>query len=256
MRRKILSIITVVHANFDGLRALFETIRPLLNDDVEWIIKDSGKCSKTKTFFGNFSNANVRFYSCDDNGIYDALNFALLRCTSKYYIVVGSDDAIFPQEFSAVSSTLKSSYNSNSIITAPVLINGVKHTPSYYKPTCYSVGGLISSHSVGTFIPRQLHDTLGFYDTNFNILADSKFIRLACMKKVNFRALNTDAIGEFSTEGVSSTAVLERIHEAYRYNVDLGSSRFLQYFFFTVRMALYFRRKYFLRWYSFLKTKF
>lgn len=238
-----LALITVAHNNFEGLKSLFLSITPILSDNIKWIVKDSGSCEKTRNFFNELNIDHIQFYSDQDFGIYDALNFAISKCSSEFYLVVGSDDTIFPLKLLIAHQELCSFSDNIDIITVPVIKDAKIYFVKPLYPKFVSVSGLISSHSVGTFIRTKLHKDLGDYDSDYKILADAKFIKNAYLQNKNIKKMLIEPIGEFNTTGISSVHHSLRHVEAFRYNVELGSSHLTQTLLFCARKFVFFIKK-------------
>jgi hypothetical protein len=233
---KKLSIITASHQNLDGLAALKTQIQPALGDQINWIIKDSACCDSSLQWGNHLNDHNIHFFSSPDSGIYSALNYALEQSASEFYLVVGSDDSLNTESLFNVSAMLRTdSFDNLDVISFPVIINGNIFRKKRMRPIWVSIGGLISSHSVGTIIRRELHSSIGKYQEEFKILADALFLRQAYQSGAKFKNFNFPVIGSFSTHGVSSTQHARRILEAYSYNVSCGDSPALQAFLMMLR---------------------
>ena len=233
-----LSIITVVDRNLNGIINIYNQIGKYLSADVEWIIKDSSRCDATKKWGNSVSSENLRFISSNDSGIYEALNQAISHSTGEFYVTLGADDSLF----SNCLSGFLEDYNNLSffdILVFPVIVNKQKHFASKYCPTFVSVASLVTSHSVGTFIKKSIHQKIGFYDQSYKILADSLFLTKAFRSDFRFFYIKGEPIGEFGTGGISSTNFQVRFYEAYRYQTQLGSPRLLQMILFVLRVLKY-----------------
>ena len=238
----LLSIVTVVHSNLPGLVKLYEAIKYVLSEDIEWIVKDSGCCEKTKLWALQFnSKCHIRFSFDADDGIYDALNFAVGMAKGEYYLTVGSDDVVFTE---GVYFFLKHYFflSQFDVIAFPVNVDGKIKQRSRYVPHWISTGGLIASHSVGTVIRKDLHYRYGYYDITFKILADCLFITRCVNNGANFFYFDSIVFGQFDSKGVSSVPSTNRFLEAFRYQVSLKSNVLLQVFLFLFRCVKYFFR--------------
>lgn len=235
-----LSIVTVSHNNLTGLISLYRDIKPLLHSHVEWIVKDSGFCSESQSWSITIDDPGFVFDNKKDVGIYNALNMAVSKCRSKIYLVVGSDDFIDTVSINEVLKMIRlGQFSGVDVASFPVFINNHRHHKKIGLPTFFSTGGLVSSHSVGTFIRCDLHRTLGYYDESYEILADSLFLRRAYQAGAFFKYFNNPVMGIFSTGGISNSHHARRIIEAYSYNVACGDPPFLQAIFMMFRLIKY-----------------
>ena len=155
-------------------------------------------------------------------------------------MVVGSDDEVFFDAFDELILNLANgNYDSYDVVSFPVFMNSRILNPKKYMPISFSVASLITQHSVGTILRKCLHDKLGYYDVRYKILADSAFIKLSFLNGVNFFYDRSIIPGVFSFGGVSTSKHLDRIFEAFHYNMQLGSVFVLQLIYLTFRLIKY-----------------
>lgn len=231
-----LTIVTVSHNNHAGLVSLYKNIKPALNPSIEWVIKDSGSCLASAQWANQINEKYIRFYNENDAGIYNAINFALSKSLSDFYLVVGSDDSINSSALLAIIKLINSGELTDiDVASFPVIINNCICHKKRMRPTFLSIGSLVSSHSVGTVIRRRLHESVGFYDESYKILADALFLRRAHQAGACFKHFKTPITGIFATSGISSMQHSRRILEAYSYNVACGDSPTIQSFFMMLR---------------------
>lgn len=232
-----LSIITVVNDSFNNLHKLAENIKPILeNDQIEWIIKDSGRCKKTLQWGNKNKNKNLIFISSKDSGIYDALNLAIIESKGLYYLVVGSDDSLIKENIFKLLEKIDLFINYE-VISFPVMtINGLVRVNKYI-PIFVNVKSLIASHSVGTLIKKNVHFKYGFYKPHYKILADSYLISL--IKKNKILQLENIHLGTFSINGISSQKNIGKILEAFKYHTNLNHNFFLQCVILILRYIVF-----------------
>lgn len=229
----MLTVVTASHCNSQGLRSLAEQILPRLGHGLRWVVKDSGACSETSQWAATTlaQESGVSFDASPDVGIYDALNRALSKVTTDYYLVVGSDDAVDGGALVDVARTLRArapGVQPADILTFPVRTSAGLRRRKRFRPRWVSSSSLVTSHSVGTLIRRDLHDRLGPYDTRYHILADSLFLRQAWLAGAQFEHRVGPVLGSFSLNGVSSRDHGRRLVETYSYLSSTGSPRWLQ----------------------------
>jgi len=237
---QILSIVTVSHNNFLGLKNIYRGLKNYLGPNVNWIIQDSGSCTATSNFFKSLSSTNVCFDNSGDDGIYDALNKAVLRANS-YYLVVGSDDDLFSHKIPLLIEKITELEGTFDILACAVFFDRKLLLPksSRFMPII-SLRGWITSHSVGTVIRKEIHSTAGYYDTRFTILADSHFLTNCFLQDRNRVAINNLIMGRFNTGGVSTTDNYKRADEAYKYHIDLNYNKHFQNVLRWLRRTKYF----------------
>jgi hypothetical protein len=232
-----LTIITVSHYNYNGLILIYDQISHILNENIQWVIKDSGKCINTKEWSRNIENQYTKIIIGNDTGIYNALNIAIKATKSEFYLVIGSDDTVFSNALLQLLDFYENKkFTKFDIITFPIIINNQIYIPRKYRPLSFSISRLISSHSVGTIIRTSLHDKIGLYDETFKILADSYLLRLASLHNYKFTFMRSPVMGVFSTNGVSSKEVFLKAKEAFSYNLMCGSPITIQFIYYCFRL--------------------
>ena len=94
MSKKIfLSIITVTYNDFEGFLKTYNSIKHLLNENIEWIIKDGGSDNSIiKRIENLLVNKKIKFISSLDNGTYNAMNTALNSASGDWLIFMNGGD--------------------------------------------------------------------------------------------------------------------------------------------------------------------
>jgi glycosyltransferase involved in cell wall biosynthesis len=242
MLMRTVSLLTAVHDNLQGLKNIYENIQNCLSKNINWVIKDSSACIKTKYWIQELASEHIIFISEPDTGIYNALNKGLKFC-GDYYLVCGSDDTIYPQTLTRLYNVVNQRLFDHQLVIMSVLIDEKVKRPGKYLCLSVSLRGWVVSHSVGCLIKRSLHETFGYYDESFEILADSKFLTLVKENHVNFKLCEGLVAGEFSTGGISSRQKHLRAQEAFRYHVELNYNKPIQYILYFLRSVVFYLKK-------------
>ncbi len=235
-----MTVITASHSNLDGLKELYDCLKPHLSANLVWRIQDTGKCVDTGLFFKRLENKFVFFDNSGDTGIYNALNIAL-KNVGQYYLVCGSDDTLSDALFVFLAELSSLDYgNLPDLIALSVNVEGKVKAPGKFYWMSVSLRGYIATHSVGTIIRSTLHDKVGMYSENYKILSDSLFLskcyQIGCKREVFSQII----AGKFGTQGVSSTEINLRAQEAYRYHLELGYNRGFQAFLKIARLVKFY----------------
>jgi glycosyltransferase involved in cell wall biosynthesis len=232
-------MITIITATLNEQLHLPELINSLeqqTSKNFIWIVADGGSSDGTIELIQQFSlkNDKVLLTSQKDFGIYDAINRAVERVETEFYLVVGADDTLFPDAVHTFEEEIK--IGTADLISAVVLKDG---KPSKVrKPrweALFSQFAYVHGHAVSLAIRRSLHDRAGFYSSRFPIAADQYFIlnaihlgaRVRCVEKV---------VGSFGSHGVSNSDALGVLSEIMRVNVALGHSLMFQIILLLLRL--------------------
>jgi glycosyltransferase involved in cell wall biosynthesis len=103
-------LITVITAVFNGYKFLEESIKSVINqsyENIEYLIIDGGSNDGTLDIIKEYNDVIDYWVSERDDGIYDALNKALLPANGDWIYVLGSDDRLYPDALEKVASYLK-----------------------------------------------------------------------------------------------------------------------------------------------------
>ena len=229
-----ISLLTAAHCNLNGLKKIYHSIADDLCENINWVIKDSGDCLETFDWVSSLQSPYVIFLRGADTGIYNALNTAIPYC-HEYYLTCGSDDLIYPGSLTQVSGLLNKVASDADLLLFPVLSGGKVIRPGNRPHLTISLRGWISSHSLGCVIKSDLHNRFGLYDETYKILADSKFLTLLGLAKLQNVYVFDYITGEFTQGGISSTHINERISEAYRYHLELQYGNYTQILLYFLR---------------------
>ena len=124
-----ISILTATFNAAEHLPRLIESLRAQTDRDFEWIIMDGESEDGTVEILRAASDVVSVVRSEADFGIYHALNKAIALATSKYYLVLGSDDFIYENAISDYRNAIKVS--GADIISGAVVINQKKIPPPF-----------------------------------------------------------------------------------------------------------------------------
>ena len=89
-----LSIITATYNSAKHLPALIASLRAQTCQDFEWVVADGNSTDGTVELLKQVTDLKLSWVSQHDFGIYDAMNKAIQRSQSEYYLVIGSDDML------------------------------------------------------------------------------------------------------------------------------------------------------------------
>lgn len=110
------SIITINYNNHSGLISTYNSIKPLLNSNIEWIVIDGLSTDQSIEFINNNSHIS-KFIIEKDNGIYDAMNKGIDLASGDFIIFMNSGDLFHPEfSFHEISDNLKNTSINNTII--------------------------------------------------------------------------------------------------------------------------------------------
>ena len=228
-----ISIITATYNAANVLTTAINSLREQSDKDFEWVVADGGSTDGTLELLRSIKDLNCKVSSCEDFGIYDALNRAIRLSSGDYYIVIGADDLLDPLAVSLFKYYAK---NHPDLIATNIRVNGVICKPGKGNRWFYGAMAYVAGHSVGMCIKRSIHDELGFYSKFYPIVADQVFILHAIDKGLSL-VIASFVAGEFSTGGTSGTNYFATATDFCRAQIDTGANKYLQLLLFVIRIC-------------------
>lgn len=234
-----ISIITATLNSIRTLPNLVKSLKEQSDKNFEWVVADGLSTDGTFEFLNSIEDLSVRVSRERDCGIYDALNRGIRMAVGKYYLVLGSDDILFPDAIKHYRSLINTSQPG--IIAVGLIAGNRKVYPKKKFGWLYGMAGISSSHSVGMMIRKDLHDTYGFYSKDLAITADQLFVKTVIAKKElvvrdNFLA------GKMAADGFSSTNALRFQMEFFISQWKTERFKFLQIILLVLRLIKNYRR--------------
>ena len=89
-----ISIVTVVYNNEDTIEQAILSVINQTYPDIEYILIDGQSTDNTLNIINKYKNQVSKIISEPDNGIYDAMNKGLKKCTGDLVGILNSDDFI------------------------------------------------------------------------------------------------------------------------------------------------------------------
>ena len=217
-----ISIITVCRNPGRSLVKTMESILAQNYRDYEYIIKDGGSDDGTldliNEYSDRFASAGVIFklFSEDDNGIYDAMNKAVLRANGTWVNFMNAGDCFYS---STVLSEIfeKSNYPNAAILYGDAVECEYGHYYMFRKSFDMIEERMPFSHQ-SAFINRELMSRYP-YKTEYRIGADYDF--LLSMYKKGFFFRDTGVITcIISKDGISSLRLYDTYMETLKIRND------------------------------------
>jgi len=176
-----ISIITINYNNLNGLKRTVESVVNQTWQEFEYIVIDGGSQDGSTEYIESQSKHFDYWVSEPDKGIYNAMNKGILKAKGEYLLFLNSGDHLFSSTVLEKNHSNISNYDLiyfdiqvvNDLSTKITLYpDKLRFSDLYYK----------SLPHLGTFINRQLFETVGLYDENLKIVSDWKFFIIALFK--------------------------------------------------------------------------
>ena len=227
-----------LNPNKDDFIALSNSIKNQVKLPYEWIILDGGSTENNKNFIKDICSGielNIQFIDLIGSTIYSALNFGIEQCKTEYYLTIGCDDIL--EEFALKDFSNHIKENTDIAVTnvkkGSKFLKVNKRFPNFIN--YFGATKITTSHSVGAFIKKSLHDQLGLYDINYKYLADEEFFLKAYLKKYNFQYMDFST-GYVGKNGLTNSKRLECLMEHFIIINKIRSIFFLDILFLLFRL--------------------
>lgn len=233
-----MTVVTATLNTANVLPILIASLEAQTDQDFEWVVADGLSHDDTAAVARAARLSNVVVDSRADFSIYDALNRAIRLARGDYYLVLGSDDELFPDAIASFKTALREAEVPRpDIVAASVMLGGTVLEPNSGPAWRSSGNGWIGNHAVGTAFRRDLHDTVGYYSNRFVVAADMFFVR-SVMALPGARLLAADFVaGRFAFGGISTVDRMATLSDVFRVQLRFEKRKWLQFLLYASRVA-------------------
>ena len=230
-----ISIITVTKNSEKFLEECILSVNNQSYKNYEHLIIDGNSTDNTVNLIKKHESKIKYWISESDNGLYDAMNKGINRCSGDIIGILNSDDIYFEQTLKIVNDYFNSSKNLD-FLFGSVYKHKLLHG---YNPNKIRWSfGFYTSHSVGFFIKKESQLKVGLYNLKYKYSSDyDLFYRMIIKFKMKGIATTKNEIfGKFRRGGISSgLSYLEYLKENTKIRIDNGQNIIFVYIIFLLR---------------------
>jgi len=234
--------LTVITALLNFEESIFETkksLMPLLvKDKAKWIIKYSKNTlpDELKKLI-NFSN-NIKIIPKNDTSVYEGLNQGLDSVDTKYFLVLGSGDALTSKAEELINNYIYK-YDFDAFFFS---VLDLEHQ-IFKKPNLNLINKYPSLHHQGAIMNTENCKKLGGFDTSYKIAADydliARYIKIfKNVLCVNETLSNYKGFGISSLSNSANILTMLEIHLSKFKNFKIDSKEFLESLKKTIDLRL------------------
>ncbi len=211
--------ISIITATYNNATTIADTIKSLEEQTAgfEWVIQDAQSKDGTLEMIQN-SSLSSNILSEKDNGLYDALNRAIERCTADIIGLCHADDMLASED---VLQTIQAYFEANPTCQA-VYLDLEYWNETFTKRIRQWVSGKAENMVFGwmpphptVFVRKSVFETVGNYRTDIGSAADFEWmLRAIKTNKIPFHYIPKLAV-KMRVGGMSSSGLKSRI-EAFK----------------------------------------
>lgn len=238
--------ISIISVNYNNKYGLFKTIESVLHVKFykfEHLIIDACSSDFNKDDLNSLKNLNISFVSEKDNGVYDGMNKGAFLSKMDYLFFLNSGDILFNP---TVINLVKPFIGKYDFIFGDIIVKEHGKSIIHRYPDKLSIEYMIAyglPHQ-GTFISRNLHNSVGGYSTGYKIISDWVFFMESIfIKKATYIHIDS-VISVFDGHGMSQKE--ENLSLIIFEQIDYISKRFPKYLHYykvnSPQVKKYFRK--------------
>jgi cellulose synthase/poly-beta-1,6-N-acetylglucosamine synthase-like glycosyltransferase len=237
-----ISIITVTKDSENFLEECILSLDKQSYRNYEHIIIDGQSTDNTINIIKKYKDKITYWVSEKDEGLYDAMNKGIKKCSGDIIGILNSDDIYYPQALRIVNEYFNLNKELDFLFGS---VNKYKLLHGYNPKKIKWSFGFYTSHSVGFFIKKKSQLKVGLYNLKYKYSSDyDLFYRMIVHFKLKGMATKKEEIlGKFRSGGISSRlSYLEYLKENTIIRIDNGQNIILVYLIFLARFLRNFRK--------------
>ena len=237
-----ISIITVTKNSESFLEECILSLDKQSYRNYEHIIIDGCSTDNTINLIKKHKNKIAYWISEKDEGLYDAMNKGIKKCSGDIIGILNSDDIYYPQALSIVSKYFNLNKKLDFLFGS---VNKYKLLHGYNPKKIKWSFGFYTSHSVGFFIKKKSQLKVGLYNLKYKYSSDyDLFYRMIVHFKLKGMATKKEEIlGKFRSGGISSRlSYIKYLKENTKIRIDNGQNIIFVYLIFLARFLRNFRK--------------
>jgi glycosyltransferase involved in cell wall biosynthesis len=237
-----ISIITVTKNSESFLEECILSLDKQSYRNYEHIIIDGCSTDNTINLIKKHKNKIAYWVSEKDEGLYDAMNKGIKKCSGDIIGILNSDDIYYPQALSIVSKYFNLNKKLDFLFGS---VNKYKLLHGYNPKKIKWSFGFYTSHSVGFFIKKKSQLKVGLYNLKYKYSSvyDLFYRMIVHFKLKGMATKKEEILGKFRSGGISSRlSYIKYLKENTKIRIDNGQNIIFVYLIFLARFLRNFRK--------------
>ena len=230
------TIITVVKNDEKNISKTIDSVISQNLNGFEYIIIDGFSSDNTKSIIEQYNDPRIKFFSINDNSVYEALNYGIKKSIGEYIVMMHSGDLFYDED---VLYQIDKVIQNSEIITSncfyykndkkKIFRKWIKPFKKLHKLNSYKV-----AHTT-TIIKKSIFFEVGFYSEKFQISSDTEFILrlLFKNKKIVYHNLNS-VLMKYGGKSTSLKYSLKKIKEDMQIYYQYFKYIFIFFYFLKI----------------------
>lgn len=212
-KQPLFSIITITYNSEKTIERTLKSVLAQTFKDFEYIIVDGASKDSTMDIVRKYEplfEGRMKWKSEPDKGIYDAMNKGIERSSGTIIGIVNSDDWLEADALQVLVDELKKEPNLiHSILTGETRFHYKDGTTHHFATSReiynhYSRIYRMGLNHPATFVPKEIYDEIGLFDTKFRLYGDADFILRCYDNNVKVHFINK-VLSNMADGGASNT---------------------------------------------------
>jgi putative colanic acid biosynthesis glycosyltransferase len=192
----------------DSIGSCLNSIKDQTYSGLEIIVVDGGSSDGTWEYLSSSQNTTLRISRVTGSSIYEAMNVGVQKATGDYCLFLGADDTLYaPSTLFEVAQQPVQDYDL-------IIGNAYIGEKPFYSRIDPDLSYRHTLHHQGVFYRREIFNQIGYYDNNFQLLADWALNRQIIRSGVRLFFLN-QFISRCGEEGTSRKRIWRLRYERF-----------------------------------------
>jgi len=210
----LVSIVTIVYNGEKYIEKCIQSVRDQTYKNIEYIIIDGGSKDATISIINKYKDTVNVIVSEKDNGISDAFNKGIARCTGRIIGMINSDDYFEPDAIEDVVTSYIENGSQSGIYYGN--IRYFDDDMSYIRISDITkIWKYMSLNHPTVFVTADIYQQIGVYKEDYRYTMDAEFLHRALHHKIPFFYINK-SLANFRLEGASDLNYKKMNKEFYR----------------------------------------
>lgn len=224
-----ISVITVCYNSSTTIEQTIQSVVDQNYRDLEYIIIDGGSTDGTLGIIAKYQQNISECISEPDNGIYDAMNKGLEKCTGDIVAFLNSDDWYERNILEKVNLYFE---NTNAdMVSGNIYLHsadGQNHKIELDRENKENIFYQVIYPQPALFVRKDFFGRMGGFDTSYKIAADAAWLLNACANGAKILCVE-DYFTYFREGGISNRRKYEALREQYKAALTCAQGKNLEY---------------------------